>query len=114
MLSAPVAADAAPRPASVTVATAAHTAKATTRVVVLRKGSHGAEVTKLQRRLHVKATGTFGALTVTAVKKFQRAHKLAASGVVNAATWRVLVRYTSRRTHRPVRRSRRLGQGPAG
>jgi murein DD-endopeptidase MepM/ murein hydrolase activator NlpD len=85
----------------VTVPTAAQTATATSRVIVLRKGSHGAEVTRLQRRLHVKPTGTFGVLTVTAVKKFQRAHKLAASGVVNAATWRLLVRYTS---PAPIRR----------
>ncbi len=95
VLSLPVAADAAPRPTSVTVATVTQTAKATSRAVILRKGSHGAEVTRLQRRLHVKATGTFGTQTVTAVKKFQRAHKLTATGVVNVTTWRLLVRYTS-------------------
>jgi murein DD-endopeptidase MepM/ murein hydrolase activator NlpD len=101
VLSLPVAADATPRPASATVTTATQTAKATSRVLVLRKGSHGAEVTRLQRRLHVKPTGTFGVLTATAVKKFQRAHRLAASGVVNAATWRLLVRFTS---PAPIRR----------
>src|SRR3954453_12414449 len=95
LLSVPVPAHAAPRPTSATVTAAAKTAKATSRVLVLRKGSHGPQVTRLQRRLRVKPTGTFGAATVAAVKKFQRAHRLAASGVVNLATWRLLVRFTS-------------------
>jgi murein DD-endopeptidase MepM/ murein hydrolase activator NlpD len=96
VLSVPTVVSATPRPANATTAlTAAHAAQATSRVLVLRRGSHGAEVTRLQRRLHVKASGTFGVLTVAAVKRFQHAHKLAPSGVVNAATWRLLVRFTS-------------------
>jgi murein DD-endopeptidase MepM/ murein hydrolase activator NlpD len=65
------------------------------RVLVLRRGSSGAEVTRLQLRLRVRPTGSFGSATVEAVKAFQRLHKLRVSGVVGAATWRKLVRYTS-------------------
>jgi murein DD-endopeptidase MepM/ murein hydrolase activator NlpD len=76
-------------------------------VLVLKKGQRGVEVGRLQYRLRVHATGYFGASTLTAVRSFQRAHKISASGVVNAATWRALVRYTS------VAPDRRYGQrGP--
>lgn len=89
---------AAPIAAAPTAATRAASATATaasSRVLVLRKGSTGAEVTRLQRRLHVRATGTFGSLTLAAVKTFQRNHKIAVTGVVSTATWRKLVRFTS-------------------
>ena len=68
---------------------------ASSAVLVLRKGSTGVEVTRLQLRLHVKATGTFGSATVSAVRHFQRVHTISVSGVVYAATWRKLVRFTS-------------------
>jgi peptidoglycan hydrolase-like protein with peptidoglycan-binding domain len=71
-------------------------ATAPSRVVVLRTGSRGVEVIGLQRRLHVTpASGYFGSKTATAVRAFQRLHKLRATGVVDVSTWRKLVRYTS-------------------
>jgi peptidoglycan hydrolase-like protein with peptidoglycan-binding domain len=76
-------------------ATGATSSAASSAVLVLRKGSTGVEVTRLQLRLHVRATGTFGSATVSAVRHFQRVHKIAVSGVVNATTWRKLVGFTS-------------------
>lgn len=63
---------------------------------VLRFGSHGKRVEKLQRILKRKGywkgkTGRyFGSRTKRAVKKFQRKHHLRADGVVGAKTWRKL------------------------
>jgi len=58
---------------------------------VLRRGSTGAAVVALQRRLAMPHhPGTFGVNTQTKVKAFQRSHHLAASGVVRAATWTAL------------------------
>ena len=59
--------------------------------VVLKKGDSGAAVSKVQRKLHVKADGSFGAATVSAVKRFQRRRGLLpADGVVGPATRRAL------------------------
>ena len=58
--------------------------------VVLKKGDHGAAVSKVQRKLHLKADGEFGAQTVRAVKRFQRRHGLPVDGAVGAATRRAL------------------------
>lgn len=55
-------------------------------------GSQGSEVTKIQQRLKNwgyfdgPVTGYYGSLTVEAVKKFQQAHGLSASGVADQAT----------------------------
>jgi murein DD-endopeptidase MepM/ murein hydrolase activator NlpD len=76
--------------------TAATAPQATSRVLVLRRGSHGAEVRGLQRRLHVTPrSGRFGAKTVSAVRAFQRVHHLRVTGVVEITTWRLLVHFTS-------------------
>jgi peptidoglycan hydrolase-like protein with peptidoglycan-binding domain len=69
----------------------------------LRRGSSGAEVRELQRRLNVwiaaapqvrlrplPITGTFGPATETAVKAFQRARSLAVDGIVGPRTWAAL------------------------
>jgi|SRR5918911_4300179 hypothetical protein len=64
--------------------------RATASRVVLRVGSRGAAVKRLQRRLHVPATGYYGAQTKAAVKRFQRAHGLRADGVAGPATLRAL------------------------
>ena len=65
--------------------TATHTAHRT-----LRVGSRGADVKRVQRRLHVHADGVFGRVTKRAVARFQRRHHLRATGVVNARTWNAL------------------------
>jgi peptidoglycan hydrolase-like protein with peptidoglycan-binding domain len=59
----------------------------------LKRGSHGPRVAKLQRALHLSpADGVFGAVTVRAVRRFQRRHRLPADGLVGAATWDMIRR----------------------
>ena len=58
----------------------------------LRKGSKGSAVKAVQKAVGVSATGSYGAGTVTAMKKWQSSHKLATSGSVNYATWRSLIK----------------------
>jgi peptidoglycan hydrolase-like protein with peptidoglycan-binding domain len=57
---------------------------------VLKRGSHGAHVVKVQRWLGLHADGIFGPGTKRAVKRFQRRHGLTADGIVGPATWRAL------------------------
>jgi peptidoglycan hydrolase-like protein with peptidoglycan-binding domain len=58
---------------------------------VLRYGDRGPAVLALQKALKVKPTsGWFGPATRSAVIKFQQARHLAATGIVDAATWRAL------------------------
>ncbi len=63
----------------------------------LMTGAIGGDVTQLQETLGRAgawkggATGTYDAKTVTAVKKYQRKHKLTANGKVDARTLRALV-----------------------
>ena len=56
----------------------------------LRPGSTGPSVKRLQRRLHVRATGYYGKLTKRAVKRFQRRHGLKADGIAGPKTLRKL------------------------
>jgi hypothetical protein len=61
----------------------------------LRRGSRGASVTTMQRRLTAHgipttADGVFGAKTETNVRTFQRARRLKVDGVVGAKTWAAL------------------------
>ena len=63
---------------------------------LLKKGMKGAEVKKLQQELTNKGyntkgvDGIFGSNTESAVKKFQKAKKLQADGIVGPATWKAL------------------------
>ncbi|MEW5859550.1 MAG: peptidoglycan-binding domain-containing protein [Cyanobacteriota bacterium] len=65
---------------------------------VLRLGTQGPAVTRLQQRLRTlgffkgAVNGVFGATTQTAVKAAQQRFKLDADGVVGPATWNVLLR----------------------
>ena len=59
--------------------------------IVLRGGSTGPALAAVQRALSVPA-GPFDARTAAAVTAFQRRHALAGSGVVDAGTWRALLR----------------------
>jgi peptidoglycan hydrolase-like protein with peptidoglycan-binding domain len=56
----------------------------------LRMGMSGPSVKKLQRKLHVQATGYYGSQTKAAVKRFQRRNGLKADGVAGPATLRAL------------------------
>jgi hypothetical protein len=51
---------------------------------VLKLGSKGAQVRRLQRRLKLNQDGQFGPLTETAVKAFQKKNGLAETGIVDA------------------------------
>ncbi|BAY42851.1 peptidoglycan-binding domain 1 [Scytonema sp. HK-05] len=59
---------------------------------ILRIGSEGADVKRLQEYLnahgyHIAADGIFGAKTEAAVQDFQRSHGLTPDGIVGHNTW---------------------------
>lgn len=55
--------------------------------MLLKNGSKGDDVKKLQQKLGVTADGDFGPGTEAAVKKWQAANGLTADGIVGQATW---------------------------
>ena len=55
--------------------------------MLLKKGSKGEEVKKLQQKLGLSADGVFGAGTEAKVKEWQSANGLTADGVVGPGTW---------------------------
>jgi cell wall-associated NlpC family hydrolase len=69
---------------------------------VLKKGSRGERVEKVQRWLGLGADGIYGKKTKAAVKSWQRRHRLTADGIVGPQTWRAL-----KRAHRASTRARR-------
>ncbi len=56
-------------------------------MTTLKKGSRGADVVTLQKKLNLQADGIFGVLTEEAVKEFQRANGLTVDGIVGNKTW---------------------------
>lgn len=64
---------------------------------ILKKGSKGTDVRKLQQMLKAQGydvgaiDGIFGAKTLAAVKAYQRAHGLVVDGIVGAKTWKVIL-----------------------
>lgn len=58
---------------------------------MLRKGSKGEDVKKLQRLVGVKADGIFGPNTEKAVIRFQMHNDLKVDGIVGNQTWTVLL-----------------------
>ena len=54
---------------------------------VLKRGSHGPRVAKVQRWLGLTPDRIYGPATKRAVKRFQRRHGLTADGIVGPATW---------------------------
>lgn len=58
--------------------------------VVLRVGTRGAAVARLQRALGVPDDGVFGPVTLQAVREFQSSEGLRVDGVVGAQTWAAL------------------------
>ena len=65
---------------------------------VLKRGSHGPRVEKVQHWLGISADGIFGSGTTRAVKRFQRSHGLTADGIVGPATWSALRSAHARKT----------------
>jgi putative chitinase len=55
--------------------------------MLLKKGSTGEDVKKLQRFLGLSDDGSFGPGTEKAVKEWQEKHGLSADGIVGNATW---------------------------
>ena len=55
--------------------------------MVLKVGSEGADVKKLQEKLGVEAIGKFGPKTEATVKAWQKANGLKDDGIVGDATW---------------------------
>jgi putative chitinase len=56
-------------------------------IMLLKIGSKGDDVKKLQTKLGLISDGYYGALTATAVKKWQAANGLTADGIVGPGTW---------------------------
>ena len=56
----------------------------------LKVGSNGEHVKYLQSKIGVVADGAFGPQTKAAVVAFQKAHALAADGIVGPMTWRAI------------------------
>lgn len=57
----------------------------------LKKGSHGAYVKIVQKKLKITTDGIFGPKTEKAVKAFQKKHKLEVDGIVGKKTWKKLM-----------------------
>jgi len=55
--------------------------------MILKVGSKGEDVKKLQAKLGLGADGVFGSGTETAVKKWQSSNGLTADGIVGEGTW---------------------------
>jgi putative chitinase len=76
-------------PTAATPARSAATASrpaATARTTILRRGSRGAEVKRMQEALKVGADGVFGPGTERALKAWQRTNGLTADGIAGPAT----------------------------
>ncbi len=58
----------------------------------LRAGSTGTAVKAVQKVVKVSADGRYGTKTKAAVQRWQRAKRIPANGVVQATTWRALLR----------------------
>lgn len=59
--------------------------------MILKKGSKGEEVKKIQQKLGLSADGDFGQKTEDAIKAFQTKHGLTADGIVGEATLKKLM-----------------------
>lgn len=57
---------------------------------LIKRGSRGKDVERIQRALSITVDGIFGAKTEAAVKAYQKRHKLAADGIVGQKTWNTL------------------------
>jgi murein L,D-transpeptidase YcbB/YkuD len=57
---------------------------------LLKKGSRGKNVERVQRAVGITADGIFGPKTETAVKAYQKRHGLVVDGLVGIKTWSVM------------------------
>lgn len=55
--------------------------------MLLKLGSSGPDVVKLQQKLGLKDDGSFGTVTESKIKSFQSSNGLLSDGIVNDATW---------------------------
>jgi peptidoglycan hydrolase-like protein with peptidoglycan-binding domain len=58
--------------------------------MLLKIGSQGEDVKKLQSKLGLKADGDFGPVTESKVKEWQAANNLTSDGIVGDNTWEKL------------------------
>ncbi len=65
-------------------------AQTPTQIPLLHQGSAGSAVSRVQRALHIHATGHFGRATQRAVLAFQRHDRLSVDGIVGTQTWDAL------------------------
>jgi hypothetical protein len=92
VLSATATATTAPRSAAPTVALRPAAVAATASALpVLRRGSTGPYVVRVQSILRIPRTGVFGRRTALHVAAFQKKKGLPATGIVNAKTWKALL-----------------------
>lgn len=75
---------------------------------VLKRGSRGEDVKKLQGLLFLMVDGIFGPLTEEAVKEFQKANCLKVDGIVGINTWGALEKMTSPSLKRSKRNIKEL------
>lgn len=54
---------------------------------LLKRGSRGPDVARIQKVLNITADGIYGVVTAQAVLLFQRKHNLAADGIVGKMTY---------------------------
>lgn len=59
--------------------------------ILLKKGSKGQQVRQLQGKLGVDVDGDFGDITANAVKAYQSANGMSATGIVDDALWNKIV-----------------------
>lgn len=57
---------------------------------LIRRGSRGKDVKRIQRAVHITADGIFGKNTEAAVRAYQKRHGLAADGIVGKKTWNMM------------------------
>jgi peptidoglycan L-alanyl-D-glutamate endopeptidase CwlK len=57
---------------------------------LIKRGSRGKDVERIQRAVGVKVDGIYGPKTEAAVKEYQKRHGLAVDGIVGPKTWAVM------------------------
>ncbi|WP_283163464.1 peptidoglycan-binding protein [Sporolactobacillus mangiferae] len=58
--------------------------------MLIKRGSRGQDVARIQRALSLTADGIFGPKTETAVRSYQKRHGLTVDGIVGPKTWNTL------------------------
>lgn len=57
---------------------------------ILKQGSKGKDVQRVQNAIGLKADGVYGPKTAAAVRAYQKRHGLVADGIVGEKTWKVM------------------------